>query len=236
MPVYPVYTLTILCAAFMVLWVYRADRHEREPWWAVIVALVTGFGFMWLIGQGDDFALDVLHLSHDEVAARAAVIALIEEGGKLLTVLFLANVLLRRQFNDPMDGLIYGRLAGLGMAVNESMLYLSLAPPTLQTLGMEIVRLFGHSLMCALIGFAIGIGARPGGRPRRSYPWLAVACLSLSTFFHFAWNLTAYAPRGGITERLVPMMVMLALMVLWRWLSDIAEAKSKEVFAEAAAA
>ena len=49
MPVYPVYTLTILCAAFMVLWVYRADRYEREPWWAVIVALLTGFGFMWLI-------------------------------------------------------------------------------------------------------------------------------------------------------------------------------------------
>ena len=71
-------------------------------------------------------ALDVLHLGHDDVATRAAVIALIEEGGKLLTVLFLANVLLRRQFNDPMDGLIYGRLAGLGMAVNESMLYLSL--------------------------------------------------------------------------------------------------------------
>jgi RsiW-degrading membrane proteinase PrsW (M82 family) len=235
MPAYPIYLLTLLFAAAMVLWVYRMDRFEREPWWAVFVAVAVGFGAMWLIGQGDDFALQTLRLAHEDVATRAAVVALIEEGGKLLTVLALANVFLWRQFNDPMDGLIYGRLAGLGMAVNESMLYLSLAPPTLQTLGREIVRLFGHSLMCALVGFAIGIGARPGGRPRKSYPMLAVGCLTLSTFLHFAWNLTAYAPQGGITERLVPMMVMLALMVLWRWLSEIAEAKSKQVFAEAAA-
>ena len=49
---------------------------------------------------------------------------------------------------------------------------------------MEIVRLFGHSLMCALVGFAIGIGTAPGGRPglvsvaRRRVP-VALDLLSL---------------------------------------------------------
>jgi len=43
------------------------------------------------------------------------------------------SIVLSREFNDPMDGLIYGRLIGLGMAVQESLLYLRLSPPTIQT-------------------------------------------------------------------------------------------------------
>lgn len=225
----PVYSLMVLCAAALVVWVYREDRYEKEPWWAVGVALLTGFGMMWALGQADDFAISSLHLTRDRIFTKAATIALIEEGGKLFTVLLLAVVLLRRQFNDPMDGLIYGRLAGLGMAVEESLLYLSLSPPTLQTLGVEIVRLIAHSLMGGIVGFAIGLGARPCGQ-RRYHPRLVLLCLALSTTLHFAWNVVAYSHDTHLWARLMPMILMLLMMITWRWFCTIAEQRSKRLF------
>jgi RsiW-degrading membrane proteinase PrsW (M82 family) len=229
----PVYTLTIFFAAALVVWVYHHDNYEREPWWAVIVAVAAGFGAMWLLGFADDFAIRSLALS-GKVVTKAATIALIEEGGKLFTVLLLARVLLRTQFNDPMDGLIYGRIAGVGMAVQESMLYLSLAPATLQTLGIEIVRLFAHSLMAGLVGFAIGIGCRPDGRSKY-HPRLIILCLALSTAMHFGWNVIAYSQKTDLFARLMPMGLMLTMMILWRWFCTIAQEKSRALFAPATA-
>jgi RsiW-degrading membrane proteinase PrsW (M82 family) len=224
----------MLCAALLVLWVYHQDSAEREPWYGVIVAIATGFGVMWLLGLADQFALESLCPDRSEVITRAALIALIEEGGKLLAVLLLARLLLRREFNDPMDGLIYGRLAGLGMAVEESLLYLSLAPPTLNTLGMEVVRLFAHSLMGGIVGFAIGLGATPYGQ-RQIYPRLVLVCLALSTLMHFLWNTVAYTHASGVAARLLPMGVMLTLMLTWRWFCSIAQQRSRLLLAPQAA-
>jgi protease PrsW len=226
----PVYSLTILVAAALVVWTYRLDRHEKEPWHAILVALAVGFGMMWLIGMADDFAIRTLNLSKGRLVSKAATVALIEEGGKLITVLLLARVLLRRQFNDPMDGLIYGRIAGIGIAVQESLLYLSIAPATLQTFGIEIVRLFAHSLMAGIVGFAIGLGCRPDGR-RQRYPHLGLLCLGLSTAMHFGWNVAAYSHRTDALSRLMPMAIMLLMMVIWRWFCTIAEARSRTLFA-----
>lgn len=225
----PVYTLTILCAAALVVWVYHQDPYDREPWYSVLIAVAVGFGMMWLLGFADDFAIRTLALSNT-IFPKAATIALIEEGGKLITVLLLALVILRRHFNDPMDGLIYGRLAGVGMAVQESLLYLSLSPPTLQTVGVEIVRLFAHSLMAGLVGFAIGIGARRDGR-NQYHPRLIILCLALSTTMHFGWNVVAYSRQTDLLARLLPMGMMLTMMLLWRWFCNIAKAKSRAMFA-----
>jgi RsiW-degrading membrane proteinase PrsW (M82 family) len=227
-----VYSLTILCAAALVAWIYHQDKYDREPWWAVLLAVFVGFGSMWAIGLADDFAIKSLNLTRDRVITKAATIALIEEGGKLFTVLAIALLVLRKQFNDPMDGLIYGRLVGLGMAVEESLLYISLSPPTLQTLGVEIVRLFAHSLMGGVVGFAIGLGARPDKR-HEYYPRLIVLCLALSTTMHFAWNAIAYAKAPGWFTRLMPMALMLGLMLIWRWFCTIAQKRSRELFAVA---
>lgn len=226
----PVYALTMLAAAALVLWVYHHDSHEKEPWWAILFAVVFGFGMMWVIGLADDFAVRFFALTRERVIAKAAAIAMIEEGGKLISILLLALWLLRRQFNDPMDGLIYGRMVGLGMAVEESLLYLSLSPPTLETFGIEIVRLFAHSLMGGLVGFAIGIGARPNGKSEY-HPRLMLMCLMLSMTMHFAWNVAAYGQFTGLLAKVIPMVVMLAMMAFWWWFCWIAESRSRLVFA-----
>lgn len=231
----PVYTATFLAAAMLALFVWRHyDPHEREPWPAIVAAIFVGAIGMWFIGIADEWALRTLGLTIEHRYSRALVIAIVEEVGKLATILVLAWFVLRRCFNDPLDGLIYGRMVGLGMAVEESMLYLSLNPATLDTLGMEVVRLFGHSLMGGLVGFAIGIGARPDG-PRQRHVGLAAGCLLLSTALHFAWDAVAYGPQDSVTARILPMGLMLVMMLIWRGLWSIAETRSREYFSPQAA-
>src|SRR5687768_12622618 len=156
-----VYATLFACAALMVLFVRRYDLHGKEPWYMVLLAVAVGIVFMWAAGQVEDAALVRLQLGPGDLAAKAALIALIEGAAKLMAVLLIAASF-RRHFNDPLDGLLYGTLAGLGMAIEESLLYLSLTlDKNALALGAEVVRLFGHSLMGGLFGFAIGLTLRP---------------------------------------------------------------------------
>ncbi len=51
------YILMIVCAAALVAWVYHHDRYEKEPLYAIAIALLAGFAAMWVIGLVDDAAL-----------------------------------------------------------------------------------------------------------------------------------------------------------------------------------
>lgn len=75
----------------------------------------------------------------------------------LLVVIGLAT-LVPRQFNDPMDGIIYGSLIGVGMAIDESVFFLGLgADPAAPLPPAEIIRVTGHLVMGGITGFAIGM-------------------------------------------------------------------------------
>ena len=212
-----VYATLFACAALMVLFVRRYDLHGKEPWPMVMLAVAVGIVFMWASGQVEDAALTRLRLEPDELAAKAAMVAGVEGAAKLMAVLLIATGF-RRHFNDPLDGLLYGTLAGLGMAVEESLLYLSLAPDkNALALGAEVVRLFGHSLMGGLLGFAVGLVLRPGrtgasGRRRVALPATSVA---VALVIHFCWDYIAYRPHVPPAMRGVLMLLMLCLMLVW---------------------
>jgi RsiW-degrading membrane proteinase PrsW (M82 family) len=107
----------------------------------------------------------------------------VEESFKFLLVVAVAFVF-RREFNDPMDGLVYGAFAGLGMAVEESFHYVRFADLGLETAGQEIVRLLAHHLMGGIAGFGVAMA-------RLRLPrWRSVlaACLLASLILHALWD------------------------------------------------
>jgi RsiW-degrading membrane proteinase PrsW (M82 family) len=210
-----VYVTLFACAALLVLLVRRYDLYEREPWYMVLVAVSLGVALMWAAGRVEDVLLRHLHLSAEQLAAKAAVVTAIEELAKLSVVLIVATVF-RRHFTDPLDGIVYGTLGGLGMAVEESLLYLSLAlDKDAATLGAEIVRLFAHSLMGGLLGFAVGLVLRPSGPGRKRKVALPVTCVTVAVIVHFCWDYIAYRPHVAAALRGVLMCLMLMLMLAW---------------------
>jgi RsiW-degrading membrane proteinase PrsW (M82 family) len=213
-----VYGTLFTCAALMVLLVRRYDLYEKEPWYMVLLAVSLGMVLMWTAGQVEDVLLWHLRLAGDQFAAKAALVAGVEEVAKLLVAVIIAFAF-ARHFNDPLDGLVYGTLGGLGMAIEESLLYLSLTPDKdAMALGAEVVRLFAHSLMGGLLGFAAGLTLRPpashGDRPQRQVA-LPLACVAVAVVVHFCWNYIAYRPHVAAALRGVLMLLMLCLMTVW---------------------
>ena len=225
-----IYVLMFACAAGLAAFIYRYDLHEKEPWYMVLLAVGMGFCSMWLAGMLEDFTLVRLAITRNQFAARAAVVAHIESLARIAMVLSVAW-LFRPRFTDPLDGLMYGTLGGLGMAIEESLLYLSLAPATPHTLGVEVVRLFAHSLMGGLVGFAVGQWVRPTSKPHPK-PILTAGCLAVAVLVHFSWDFIAYQASHRALLRVLPMLLMLALMLVWGGLvayaSEQARGKSRK--------
>ncbi len=135
------------------------------------------------------------------------------------------------QFNDPMDGIVYGSLVGLGMAINESLGNLATAyasgalPPT------EIVRLFGHLILGGITGFGIGMFRM---RLKRWLPAL-IGCVGISIGLHFCWDLIAFK-TSTLGERpmrytVASVSVMLGSMLFFGFLVVLASEWSRRVFA-----
>jgi RsiW-degrading membrane proteinase PrsW (M82 family) len=95
-------------------------------------------------------------------------------------------------------------------------MYLSLTPDKdAMALGAEVVRLFAHSLMGGLLGFAVGLTLRS---PEPSQPRkvaLPLTCVAVALVVHFCWDYIAYRPHVAIAMRGVLMLLMLALMIVW---------------------
>ena len=175
------------------------DRYEREPlltmlamflWGAVIAIPPTLF-----IERGMDSALIGWLSAHGAVfavtraAVQAGVAGVTEELAKGLGLLLLL-LLLRDEFDNVTDGIVYGALVGAGFAMVENFVYFAVAPRSdlgILILGRIALGWLGHSTFSALFG--AGLGYIRETRSRRAR-WLAplgglLGAIILHTYFDF---------------------------------------------------
>jgi len=182
--------------AGLILWL---DRHEREP----AVLLLTVFLWGALVASGLSVAVnttvrDALAPVLGDAAAgkvwtvaSAPVVEEVSKGAALLALFVLA----RQEFDNTLDGLVYGVLVGLGFTFFENAAYITRYSPTLfgggiaGLTGMFFVRQlagFGHSLWTGLTGVGFGLASQ---LPGRGIAVLApLAGLASAMFLHATWN------------------------------------------------
>lgn len=179
---------------FLAWFIYTRDRYEREPRRLIVKTFILGailvvpvvvaevLGSMFLPASNDPFAL-FLHF--------LLVVAFVEESSKYLAV--RASVYSSREFNEPMDGLVYGAIAGLGFAAPENLMYV-----LSRGVGLGIIRAVlsvpGHALWGSIIGYCL---ARQKLTSRRS---LGLGGLSVAVILHtlFDYGLVGTEPLVGI--------------------------------------
>lgn len=231
------YGTLALCAILIAYVVWRYDLYDHEPWYTLAIALVCGFGFMWLAGLVQIAAINAAVRFWPEGMGNplaAALAGVSEEIAKVSAVGVIA-LGFRRVFNDPMDGIIYGSFAGLGAAIFESILNIGVAPPSPVLPGQEFIRLAGHLVFGGIGGYGLGLLAinAPWWRAR------ALLCLAAAAIIHTVWDLIAFAGADYFHEHgsrarwhvVASLAIMVTGMVVFRWLVVRGERLSRVKFA-----
>ena len=122
----------ILPVLFWAGYHYHKDRHLPEPVSHLALAFLLGVGSFYL-GMYMYRALDFVNLRYDAYllaetslpglfAYAILVIGVIEELAKMIP--FLLVVIHFKEFDEPIDGIIYGSFIALGFAAVENIQYL----------------------------------------------------------------------------------------------------------------
>jgi RsiW-degrading membrane proteinase PrsW (M82 family) len=167
----------------LLVYIVTCDRYEREP-----IALVA-YCFGW--GAFSGIIAGILNVLITTPFLGAGGAGLIEEPLKILGVYIIAkNTRLKNEFNDHLDGMVYGAAAGAGFAGMENFWYITdmvftgAYPP----LFAIIIRSFTgvmHILWSSIAARSLGLAKATKGSIDRGdlIPGTLVAAV-----LHFLWN------------------------------------------------
>jgi RsiW-degrading membrane proteinase PrsW (M82 family) len=204
----------------MLIW--WLDRYEKEPPWLIAAAFL--WGSLPAIGLAVLFELGLqVPLAHSPLGPDLTswgVAPLVEEPVKALALVGMF-VLVRREFDGPLDGIVYGSLVGFGFSMTENLLYFLRYSAELSALFWVRSVFFGlnHALYCSMVGLALGAVRYRSSRPATLLAF--AGGLALAILFHALHNYAArYQFAGLFFSWLIQssgVVVVLAIAVLaWR--------------------
>lgn len=216
----------LLSGGLLVL-VWLADRFDREP--IGMVLLAAGWGTLPAVflscllefavqlplaalAGGDGKALEPL--------MSVAVAPSVEEGVKALA-LFGVVLFRRREFDDVMDGLVYGAAVGIGFSFVEDLVYFvsaighdGLGAGVLTFLLRNLGFALNHSLFTALTGIGFGLARQYHRTAFALFAWPAAGLLA-AVALHACHNALALLALPGLMGALYLHLVAgLSLTVL----------------------
>jgi len=205
---------------FLLTFFYLRDRWQREPMHRVLMAFALG---LYAMAAARGLAVTVLGflppdwLSSGTEAARLfesfALAGLIEETAKW--VILVAAVYHWDEFDEPLDGVVYGVALALGFATLENVFYIAQAQTGVDR-GFTVA--WQRALFAvpahALFGGAMGYyaGRTKFDRTNPAALWSdRVCCLLVPIAFHGAYN---YALHHRLDARIWTVVTLLSL-AMW---------------------
>jgi protease PrsW len=195
---------------------YLRDRYEREPIGHLVAAYLLGM-FALAAAQGATFMVadwvssDWLHTGGEPARLFDAFVlaGVVEELAKW--VVLVAAVYAWREFDEPMDGLLYGVAIALGFATLENFLFLS-SRGLFIAWQRAIFAVPAHALFGSCMGFYVGRAKfasadGEGVRPRRF--WLSmILSFAVPVGFHGSYD---YALLHGLGWKVWSAVTLLSI-------------------------
>jgi RsiW-degrading membrane proteinase PrsW (M82 family) len=157
--------------------IWWLDRYEKEPLWLLAFAFLWGAIPAAVISVLLEFVLDlsIMSLGGESLIANLASVSvsapLVEESAKGIALVGLV-LIFTREFDDVLDGIVYGAMIGFGFAFSENLFGYFLPILTQEGIGSGVVNIFmrsvvfgfNHAFWTGIIGAAIGVA-------RLSHDW-----------------------------------------------------------------
>ncbi len=214
--------------AFGLFVVRRMDRNEKEPWRLVLVAaawgaIVATSLVIWGESLWEATAQRTLVPGPGLDASIAFSAGVLEELAKGAAVVLLYLVM-RNDFDDVVDGIVYGAAVGLGFNFMESLTYMTnlyaiFSPEgygwyaagfqwyARQGLGL----FFGHATYTAFIGAGLGIARQLPRTRQKIFAILSGFLIAIAA--HFSWDAwLAFFPIGNTLFGLVEIHLRTLIM------------------------
>lgn len=183
------FLLSIVFAVFpgiaLAIAMYIRDYHEPEPVSLLALAFFLG-GFALLISLIPGAVLSIFienesNLYEAKAIHAFATVALVEEFSKFCMVRWILYP--NKNFNEPLDGIVYSVMVGLGFATAENLVYVFK-----DGIDYSLLRMFSaipaHAIFAVMMGYYLGI-ARFTHLHETSYALLA---LLVSVLLHGAYD------------------------------------------------
>lgn len=155
------FSIAFLPGILWMWYIYRSDKFEPEPLNKIIAVFFGGFFVVLPVIFVELGVSSVLGLSGDidslyeAVGASWFVAGLVEEFSKFGIVLFA--VYYTKEFDEPVDGIVYSSAAALGFATLENFFYM-MKHGTSIILIRGPLSTFGHLLFSTMWGYGLGRG------------------------------------------------------------------------------
>jgi len=157
--------------------IWWLDRYEKEPLGLLALAFLWGAIPAAIISVLLEFVLDLLitTLGGESLVASVASVSvsapLVEESAKGIALIGLV-LIFSREFDDVLDGIVYGAMIGFGFAFSENLFAYFLPILTQEGIGSGVVNIFmrsivfgfNHAFWTGIVGAAIGVA-------RLSHDW-----------------------------------------------------------------
>jgi len=160
--------------------IFRIDKYEHEPWWALALCFALGGAATIPAINAERWLFSMVApapYSHVfEVVFLAFIgVALVEEGIKYLVL--VAGAYTGKFFNEPLDGIVYAVLIAMGFATFENILYADRYD--WQTMVLRAFTAVPAHLAFAIVqGYYVGLAKfRPAKRSKLLFRGFVVALL-----------------------------------------------------------
>jgi protease PrsW len=152
----PVLASIVPALLWMVLF-YRSDRYAPEPMKLVARTFLVGA----LVGAAMVFSLKELPFKMAIIYSSVFIAPISEETAKFLCVRW--TVYDNKEFNEPVDGMVYATAAALGFASVENVIYVlnswiagGAETGVMVLAGRSVLSVPAHALFASLWGLALG--------------------------------------------------------------------------------
>jgi RsiW-degrading membrane proteinase PrsW (M82 family) len=159
----------LIPTVFYVLFVWWLDRYEKEPLWLLCLVFLWGAIPAAVVSVILEFLFDIPVQALGDQGLISSLVSisvgapLIEESAKGIALIGLVLVFLR-EFDDVLDGIVYGAMIGFGFAMTENLVGYFLPILGAEGVGAGLTNIFlrttvfgfNHAFWTGITGAAVG--------------------------------------------------------------------------------